>query len=948
MKFKLYFTLIIFSTLFGKIIAEEEPLFQLHQYAQKQWRSVSGLAHDNVTSIYKDKTGFLWAGTIEGLSRIDGSSSKTFSTRTHPQILSNRIVAIDGFDENLFVATARGISKFSENRFEKVIEETGIMGMTVTATGEIYVSKGTEILYIYDSKTTRLSVVNGLPEGTVLSIDSNKEALFFGTGSSGIFSYSKGVFSKNMCEFNKLPVTAVLALEDKVIFGNSEGKIFEIKDSKCSALTADIFKQKETGEVKAISGSGTSIRAITQNYLIFIEGSKSRYVPNCCSIPGIPSSILFDDENRMWISGNKGLSLFYSGTFVTLGKDEGLSSEMVYAMVEDNDGRVWVGSRGGGLFYYTDGIFKQVPEKAGIKSPFIGGLLVDDKGNIWAGTSKGIVTFSPRNPTKIKEVQTSKQGSTPLASVIFQDSRKRIWAGTATGAIYLFVNDAFSFIRQIGTGGEDYISAITEDNKGNLWFATSSGLIIFDKDSFKTISLKEGLSDNPVLSVFPDKSGYIFAGMMRTGLSVILPDGKIVSVGTKNGLCSDTVYSMILDSKDSLWFTSTHGIFSIKRENIIDVATGKKENLTCRQFDSQDGIKRPENTGGVQPSSMIRKNGELWFPTVEGIAAIRSATRSESAPHVMIDDILIDGKNIKISDSFKVKGDASLFEIKYTASRFIHPEKLKIRYKLDPYDSDWIDSTGSKTANYQKVPSGKYSFIVEAVDENGNTQTKSVNMEIENNSVFNRLPVKLILLTFFVTMLTGFYFIIMSRRKGKEKKQINVLQKEEEIQPVNIVVAVPIEQEPVEQFSAFDESIDEDDVPKYEKSRLDEEIAKAYATELKDLMEKQKLYKNPELTLPELAKKLNLSTNILSQVINGYCKLNFYTFVNVYRTEAVVEMMKDQFYKDRSILDLAYDAGFKSKTTFNAIFKKHTGLTPSEFRKTLSENHQNQQKTEKS
>ena len=125
--------------------------------------------------------------------------------------------------------------------------------------------------------------------------------------------------------------------------------------------------------------------------------------------------------------------------------------------------------------------------------------------------------------------------------------------------------------------------------------------------------------------------------------------------------------------------------------------------------------------------------------------------------------------------------------------------------------------------------------------------------------------------------------------------------------------------------------------PKYEGYQLDDEVAAAYAAEAKALMEKEKLYSNPALTLPMLAKKLKLSPNTLSQVLNGYCGQSFYNFVNTYRVEEVIGMMHDPKFDDKSVLELLYEAGFKSKSTFNPIFKKQTGKTPSEYRKEIQE-----------
>ncbi len=97
------------------------------------------------------------------------------------------------------------------------------------------------------------------------------------------------------------------------------------------------------------------------------------------------------------------------------------------------------------------------------------------------------------------------------------------------------------------------------------------------------------------------------------------------------------------------------------------------------------------------------------------------------------------------------------------------------------------------------------------------------------------------------------------------------------------------------------------------------------------IMESEKPYLNPDLTLPELAKKLNVSRNHLSNVINQVHKVNFYQFVNRYRVEEVKKLMRDPANKHLKLLSLAYDAGFNSKASFNRIFKQMTHMTPSEY-----------------
>ena len=106
-----------------------------------------------------------------------------------------------------------------------------------------------------------------------------------------------------------------------------------------------------------------------------------------------------------------------------------------------------------------------------------------------------------------------------------------------------------------------------------------------------------------------------------------------------------------------------------------------------------------------------------------------------------------------------------------------------------------------------------------------------------------------------------------------------------------------------------------------------------YYQNLIELMENEKPYLNPDLNLKLLADKLKISSGYLSQIINKNEEKNFFEFINTYRVNAVIKKFNDPKLAHLSILGIAYDAGFKSKSTFNAAFKKIKGVTPSAFKK---------------
>jgi AraC-like DNA-binding protein len=120
--------------------------------------------------------------------------------------------------------------------------------------------------------------------------------------------------------------------------------------------------------------------------------------------------------------------------------------------------------------------------------------------------------------------------------------------------------------------------------------------------------------------------------------------------------------------------------------------------------------------------------------------------------------------------------------------------------------------------------------------------------------------------------------------------------------------------------------------PKYEKSTLTPARAEIYLSKLLQLMETEKLFTNSDLKLQDLAHKLNLSPHHLSQIINEQCRQNFFDFLNQYRIAEAKRYLTHPEKQNYTILSIALEVGFNNKASFNTAFKKHTGMTPSQFR----------------
>lgn len=121
---------------------------------------------------------------------------------------------------------------------------------------------------------------------------------------------------------------------------------------------------------------------------------------------------------------------------------------------------------------------------------------------------------------------------------------------------------------------------------------------------------------------------------------------------------------------------------------------------------------------------------------------------------------------------------------------------------------------------------------------------------------------------------------------------------------------------------------------KYSGVVLDDAETEEYLSRLKDFMDVEKPYLDANLSLPDLAEKLHMPSHLLSRVINERLDLNFFDFINQYRVAHVQALLRDPGYAHLSLLGIAFESGFNTKSAFNRVFKKMTGQTPSEFKKT--------------
>jgi len=123
-----------------------------------------------------------------------------------------------------------------------------------------------------------------------------------------------------------------------------------------------------------------------------------------------------------------------------------------------------------------------------------------------------------------------------------------------------------------------------------------------------------------------------------------------------------------------------------------------------------------------------------------------------------------------------------------------------------------------------------------------------------------------------------------------------------------------------------------------EEKKIEPKILHEDLVKLKKYMKDEKPFLNPALTIQDISKEMGIPVRELSVLINHQLGQHFYDFVNTYRIENAMEILKDATKNKVTILEILYEVGFNSKSSFNAAFKKHTEKTPTEYRKNLQNN----------
>ena len=458
-----------------------------------------------------------------------------------------------------------------------------------------------------------------------------------------------------------------------------------------------------------------------------------------------------DRAGHVWIgTGQNGIS-FYSYVkpkFVHHKYDQenewGLKNEKIYSISTQSDGMMWVASGFGLEKISYDGIRDQEYEKSILNVNYIIDLEIINDVMLWVATDQGILKIDTWNDYDAENIlRFSDSDSLPpsrrISNNLVHDIlpiEDKIWVATGSGMVIIdtTTNSVTDF-------NSDLIArVISQDSKGNIWLGTEmDGLFKIPFDLMDDIqkgkdfeleghifdkSYKSGISSSQITCVTEDKNGVIWVGTNGGLNKYISEDDNFEHYFVQDGLPSNYITGVVVDDSNGLWISSKKGI------SFFD-----QTDKTFTNYSLTDGI---GNIDFHRHSYDQSADGYIFFGGPMGITKVKpeEVQFNEYQPPCVItrlkktyfDDSIteiysFDNADISSSEdnavTMLIDHKVKSFTVDFVALNYHQTVKNQYRYKLEPFDRDWVESGGLRFASYNNLGRNTYNFMVQGSNDDG-------------------------------------------------------------------------------------------------------------------------------------------------------------------------------------------------------------------------------------
>ena len=706
-------------------------------YVVDSWQMRDGLPGQTVRAFSETPDGYLWIGTSGGLARFDGSHIQTYTHQNVPALrddVINRLLT--SRDGSLWIATDGG--------------------------GLIQYSAGVFTSY----------VANGIPGGNFIrGLCESSNHVIWVASDVGLFRVRGDHLERANAEFGVPSFNLGAVLEDHLgrmwvgggqLFVSDRGKAHEyvLQRGDSRSLVKSLF---ETRDGSIWTGTVEGLYRLSPGMPKFVR------VPG---VAGTVRSMREDVNGDLWIGSiAEGIYLIRGGKVTPFTIPRTRIDNAIFSILGDSEQNVWVGTRNG-MTRLSRSLVQVVAFPDDQESDF-GTISMDEYGSLWAASSqlmhvqgskskpwhfKGLEGIRIRNVLRSRDqslwIGTNGYGLYHIRSStidhlgvdrglvdnyvrsLTQARDGSLWIGTDNGVSHLDVHGFHSLTDKDGLAYNS-IRSIIEDNTGDIWIGTDHGLSHLRGGAFVEDAATRALSNEKVWSVFQDSDGGMWFGTRGAGLFSFL-QGRITQYGAARGLVSDSIYCILEDPGKHLWLSAPNAVMSVDREELARQPDYPARTISIRIYSATPGIVTTQLYGGTQPSGLITRTGDIYFPASHGFWIIHPSPEIEPhLAHVNLEAITVDGRAIPPAASVNLSAASNRIEIAY-ALVVLNPQgKWRARYRLNRFDREWIVAApNQRVAAYTNIPPGSYTFEIESWETDRPQFRASARLDIVKDRFF--------------------------------------------------------------------------------------------------------------------------------------------------------------------------------------------------------------------
>lgn len=727
----------------------QHPTGRRPPYSYRAWTTADGLPQNSITAIVQTRDGYLWLATYGGLVRFDGVEFTVFDIASNDGLRSNRILSLfeDGEGVLWIGHELEGLTRYKAGLFHSYDRKDGLPPQSVLAIeedeeGNLWVGTDDGLARFRGDVFETFTVEDGLPSPRVKALLSDgRGTLWIGTA-GGLARYAEGRLNTEQISDEQGVGVLSLAVdsENRGIWLETEDAVGRYSQALFEPLLEDRPRPRARGGTFATSRHGALwIVADWQTGLLRLEDGSDRGSVSL-SIDAPIATIFVDQEGSLWVGTvGKGLFQLQRQPVTRFTTADGLPASEVRAITGDGDGGLWMAFDCEGtspLIRWQDGAVTSYPELSDGESPVcVTSLLLDRSGALWAAVGTDLVRYREGLFTRYPLLGDSQVGDLlkkKLINALFEDRESGLWVGTeGYGLFRLHQGELTTLSRRDGLLS-DSVHFIMQDREGALWIGTKDGVNRYREGRFESYTSEDGLSPGMVRSIHEDLDGMLWIGTYGGGLSR-LEGGEITRYTMADGLSDNVVSRILEDRRGNLWMLGNLGLSFVQRSALNAFAVGDRYALTGVSFGRAEGM--IEGSGGRQPAGWQADDGKMWFPTIDGVAVIdaRNFQSNEIPPPMVIQRVLVNGREVGAAATIEVSPGARDFEIHYAGLSFAAPEKMRFKVRMEGYDTNWVDVGPRRVAYYTNLPPGGYTFRVKATNNHGvwSEDGAAINLSIE-------------------------------------------------------------------------------------------------------------------------------------------------------------------------------------------------------------------------